>query len=97
MWRSARRDRSQAGDQGGPCAGTGGNAQSVHAGQPALALPKLPQTQDQTGPATGEISVSMLAGLVRRAKDTAALSLMVAVVSVAVQSGTCLAAGDAIK
>ena len=35
-------------------------------GQPALALPRLPQAQDRSGQVAGEVPVGVFAGLVRR-------------------------------
>ena len=55
---------------------------------PALAVPRLPQAQDRAGQATGEVPVSLLAGLAQRAKNAASAPRVAAVVSAALQSGT---------
>ena len=80
-------------DRGGACPGTSGDAQSIHAGQPALAMPELPLAQDTSGPAIGEVPCGVLARLVRRSRVAQAESEVGAVVHAAVQPGNGSAAG----
>ena len=91
--RSVRRDGPQAGDRGSPCAGPRGVTSRVHAGQPALALPRLPQAQDRSGQVAGEVPVGVLVGLARRTAIARSEPRVAADVSVAVQPGACSAAG----
>ena len=62
-------------------------------GQPALALPRLPQAQDRSGQVAGEVPVGVLVGLARRTAIARSEPRVAADVSVAVQPGACSAAG----
>ena len=57
-------------------------------GEPALAVPRVPPTQDQTGQAACEVSYGLLARMVRRPPSAEAEPQLGAVVSAALQPGS---------
>ena len=63
--RSCRGARPQARDQCRPGDGTGGAQESVHSGEPPVALQLVPPSQDPAGPQTGAVPFGLLAGLAR--------------------------------
>ena len=93
MRQPVRRDGPQAGDRGSACAEPSGDATCVHTGQPALAVPRLPQAQDRSGQVAGEVPAGVLVGLARRTAIARSEPRVAADVSVAVQPGACSAAG----
>ena len=80
------------GNRGSPCAGPSDDASRVHPGQPALALPVLPQAQDRSGQVAREIPVGVLAGLAYRTAIAQSEPRVAAVVSAAVQPAVCTVA-----
>ena len=76
------------------CARPSGDAQCIHSRQPALAVPELPQAPDPAGQAAGEVPVDMLIGLSQCAKTAESAQRVAAIISAAVQSGACSAAGN---
>ena len=65
MRRSRRGARPQARDQRRPGDGTGGAQESVHPGEPALALQLVSPAQDQAGPQARPVPLGLLARLAR--------------------------------
>ena len=65
MRRASRRARPQARDQRRTGDGTRGAQESVHTGEPPLALQLVSPAQDQAGPQTGAVPFGLLARLAR--------------------------------
>ena len=65
LWRSCRGARPQARDQRRTGDGTRGAQESVHAGEPPLALQPVSPSQDEAGPQARAVPFGLLARLAR--------------------------------